>query len=174
MTHAASLDPQTYAALRDLAARVLNRADGTLQPTGLLHEAWMRLAQRKHPYADRAHFLRAAAQAMRHIVIDRVRARNAEKRGGGARRTTLAGLGETPRDPVDVLVVDQMLTALEAVRPEAAEVVLMRTFGGLTTEETAEALGVSTGTVKRHWRFARAWLVTHRDGNPSTGGAKGG
>ncbi|MEL6345573.1 MAG: ECF-type sigma factor [Myxococcota bacterium] len=155
------LDSETYKHLHQLAMRVLGNQAQTLQPTGLLHEAWMRLARSDREYADKKHFMRTAAQAMRQIIIDRVRARGAAKRGGNPVRTTMAGLGNDPRDQVDILEIDQMIKALEAVAPQAADVVLMRTFGGLTTEEAAEALGVSAGTVKRHWRFARAWLLKH-------------
>ena len=159
MAEPVDLDPETYATLRALAARVLGPGDHTLQPTGLLHEAWARLAGRPRTYADRQHFLRAAAQAMRHILVDRARARQADKRGGGAVPTTLSGLGQDGPAHVEILELDRVLTELEGLDARAARIVLMRTFGGLTIEETAEALGTSTGTVKRHWRFARAWLL---------------
>lgn len=156
------LDAALYEHLRALAGRIRrDRGEGplTLHPTALVHEAWVKLAG--HPgFESRLHFLRAAALAMRQVLVDAERARRAERRGAGLSRTTLAGVGDTDTE-FELVELDEALSRLEAVDPEAAEVVLLRCFGGLTLEETAAALGISERTVSSRWRHARAWLIHH-------------
>ncbi len=156
------LTPELYSHLRAIAARIAQDRRGgelTLQPTALVHEAWIKLAG--HPgFVSRVHFLRSAALAMRQVLVDQARARGSVKRGRGARRTTLSGLpGEEMA--FDLVELDASLSTLEALDPDAAEVVLLRCFGGLTLGETAEAMGLSERTVSSRWRHARAWLIVN-------------
>lgn len=157
------LDPELYALLRGIARRVHRHRTGphdTLQPTALLHEAWMKLQASDAQYEDRAHLLNTAARAMRQILVDRARRRGAVRHGANAARTSLSGLGDDPREFTDVIALDAALTELEGLDPEGAQVVLLRTFAGLTVPEVAEALALSERTVNSRWRFARAWLAT--------------
>ena len=159
-----ALDEDSYARLRRLAARIRVEKGGlnaSIQPTELLHEAWLKLDRADVLYESREHFLALAARAMRQIAIDRARARGAAKRGGGLRRTTLAGLPGDFDEPMDVLVLDRALRELEAVRPQAAQVAMLRAFGGMTVSEAAEALELSSSSVDRAWRFAKAFLAVH-------------
>ncbi len=136
------------------------RRDHTLQPTAVVHEAFLRLIeQRRVAWESRSHFFAVAAQAMRRILIDYARARAADKRGGGRTLIPLdAALGaEAPR-AVDLIALDDALGRLEKLDRTKASVVEMRFFSGLTIDETAEALGTSPSTVKRDWSMARAWL----------------
>lgn len=150
-----------YEELRAMARRQLAaEAGGTLQPTTLVHEAYLRLtADEDVRWENRRHFFAAAAQAMRRIRIDDARKRKRLKRGGGAKPGPLQ---EAPpvfdQDPTEVLAVDEALTRLEREAPRKAEVVMLRYFVGLTVDETAEALGLSPKTVDNDWRIARAWL----------------
>lgn len=154
-----------YEDLRALAISRL-RALGpgqTLQPTELVHEAFMRLAKGEdNNWESRRHFIAVAALAMRSVIVDRARARNARKRGNGQRH---AEIGDTPApqdDPAaSVLEIDEALKRLESVDPRSARVVLLRFYLGLSELEIAEALGVTDRTVRRDWTFARAWL--HRE-----------
>jgi RNA polymerase sigma factor (TIGR02999 family) len=161
----AALLPLVYAELRSLAARVMDgeRAEHTLQPTALVHEAWLRLfATQLPPLADRAHFARLAARAMRHVLVDHARARRREKRGGGAERRVLLDdvLDEVERSgSLDVIALHEALERLAAQDEQAARIVEVRFFGGLTIAEAAAALGVSTPTVERGWSVARLWLA---------------
>lgn len=160
--------PAVYDELRRLAARYLARevAGQTLQPTGLVHEAYLRLAgQGRAHWHDRAHFFRMAARMMRRILVDRYRGRHALKRGRGLVRLTLAGdaAGVDGLSPVDLLALDTALQRLAALDAQQAAVVELRYFAGLTVPETAQALGVSTPTVKRDWALARAWLMVELD-----------
>jgi len=160
---AEDLDALLYGELRALAADFLRRerADHTLQPTALVHEAWIRLsAQRDAHWVDRAYFFAIAAQAMRRILIDHARRRHADKRGGGLQRITLATEVTPPLDSadVDLLALDDALVRLAALDERQARIVELRFFAGLTVEEVAEALGVSARTVADDWRLARAWL----------------
>ncbi len=158
-----ALMPLVYQELRRLAARYLARERGgvTLQPTGLVHEAYLRLArQDRARFNDRAHFFRLAAQTMRRILVDRYRGRRAQKRGGNPVRITLVDAGASdPAASVDLLALHDALERLALLDEQQATIVQMRFFAGLTVEETAEALGISTPTVKRDWAMARAWLV---------------
>jgi RNA polymerase sigma factor (TIGR02999 family) len=167
-----SLLPVVYQELRRLAANYLRRErpGQTLQPTGLVHEAYLRLMKdRPDRWQNRAHFCAIAAHSMRQILIERARARGALKRGGVQARVTLdealvAG-GAGVEQSFDILVLDTALEKLAALDPEQARLVELRFFGGLTVEETAEAMSISPATVKRHWAIARAWLARELEGN---------
>jgi RNA polymerase sigma factor (TIGR02999 family) len=156
--------PLVYAELRRLAARKLaNQAPGqTLQPTALVHEAYLRLVggDDKQQWDNRGHFYAAAAEAMRRILLDRARDKRRLKRGGGRRRQELdlnAVLDDdAPGD--DLIDLDEALTRLAVVDAEAAALVKLRLFAGLTIEEAARALGTSRRTAERDWTFARTWL----------------
>jgi RNA polymerase sigma factor (TIGR02999 family) len=157
-----TLLPLVYAELREMAHRYLGRErrDHTLQPTAVVHEAFLRLVkQRRVDWKNRSHFFAVAAQSMRRILVDHARARAADKRGGGQTLIALdaAPSGETPRT-VDLIALDDALGRLEKLDRAKASVVEMRFFGGLTIDETAEALGASPSTVKRDWTLARAFL----------------
>ena len=157
-----TLLPLVYAELREMAHRYLGRErrDHTLQPTAVVHEAFLRLIkQRRVDWKNRSHFFAVAAQSMRRILVDHARARAADKRGGGQTLIALdaAPSGETPRT-VDLIALDDALGRLEKLDRAKASVVEMRFFGGLTIDETAEALGASPSTVKRDWTLARAFL----------------
>lgn len=161
----AALLPVVYDELRRLAASYLRRErpGQTLQPTALVHEAYLRLAKaRDLSWQNRSHFLAIAANSMRQILVERARARHALKRGGAGERITLdEGRLAAPAPEVDVLALDQALTRLAALDTEQARIVELRYFGGLTIEEVAETLDRSPATVKRAWTVARAWL--HRE-----------
>jgi RNA polymerase sigma factor (TIGR02999 family) len=155
--------PLVYDELRKLAAaRMTNEAAGhTLQPTALVHEAWLRLThdEPKMPFANRAHFFAAAAEAMRRILIDHALAKATGKRGGGWKRLNLDKV-EIAADADDdtLLLVNESLEQLAKEKPAAAEIVKLRFFAGLTLEESGLVLGFTERTAKRHWAFARAWL----------------
>lgn len=157
-----------YDELRQVARRYMRRErhDHTLQPTGLVHEAWARLlGGRELAVANRAHFLAIAANAMRQILVERARAHHAAKRGGGAARVTLDDDLAIQRQPArDIEALDEALRALEAREPELGRIVHLRFFGGLTVEETATHLGLSPATVKRRWTLAKAWLLREMEG----------
>jgi RNA polymerase sigma-70 factor, ECF subfamily len=149
--------------LRRLASGLLRheRADHTLQPTDLVHETYLRLeGLREMSFVNRAHFYGAAAEAMRRILVDHARRRNAGKRGGPARQDV--PLEQVLNLPIDLRMdferLDDALDALRTLSPEKARVVDLRYFAGLSIQETAEVLDVAPATVKRHWTFARAWL----------------
>ena len=158
----AELMPLVYDELRRLARGYLGRERRafTLQPTALVNEAYLRLLKdRKQDWRTRAQVIGIAAVAMRQILIEAARARNAQKRGGELARVTLdEGLVADRARTVDVLAVDDALRKLAAIDAEQARLVELRFFGGLTIEEAAAALGTSPATVKRHWAVARAWL----------------
>jgi RNA polymerase sigma factor (TIGR02999 family) len=154
-----------YAELRRLAARRLRgeRAGHTLSPTALVHEAYLRLAGQA-TVVDRGQLLATAAIMMRRILVSHARARGAQKRGDGERAVTLDDAIHAPAAGAelaldDVIALDELLGRLEAVQPRQARGVTLRVFGGLTDGEIADALGVSTPTVRRDWRMARAWLI---------------
>lgn len=157
------LVPLVHDELRRLAKRYMarERPDHTLQATALVNEAYMRLIDLNQiRWQDRAHFFAMAARVMRRILVDFARARRQEKRGGGAARVSLDEALLVSRDAGrDLVDLDEALTALATVHSRKAEVVELRFFGGLSLEETAEALHVSIDTVKRDWRFAKLWLL---------------
>jgi RNA polymerase sigma factor (TIGR02999 family) len=159
--------PLVYGELRRQAARCMRAqpAGHTLQPTALVHEAYLRLVDRGGTGAawqDRSHFFAVAARVMRSILVDHARARRTAKRGGGAQALTLgaadAAGAAADHSEVDVEALDEVLTRLAALDPRQARVVELRYFGGLSIEEAAEVLGVSHATVEREWKTARLWL----------------
>jgi RNA polymerase sigma-70 factor, ECF subfamily len=154
--------PMVYAELRDVAGAYMRRerADHTLQPTALVHEAYLKLAGvREADFNNRVHFFGAAAQAMRRILVDHARRQKAAKRDAEGQTVTLAESTAAGIDlRSDLVALDEALGKLAEVALEPARVVELRYFGGMTVEETAEFLRVSPSTVKRHWIFARAWL----------------
>ena len=156
------LVPLVYDELRRLARGYLGRErpGQTLQPTALVNEAYLRLAKdRKQDWRTRARVVGIAAMSMRQILIERARARDAQKRGGGRARVTLdEGLLAGDAQAVDLLAVDEALIRLASIDARQARLVELRFFGGLTVDECAEVLGVSPATVKRDWTLARAWL----------------
>jgi RNA polymerase sigma-70 factor (ECF subfamily) len=164
-----TLLPIVYQELRRLAASYLRRErpGQTLQPTALVHEAYLRLMKdRPDRWQNRAHFCAIAAHSMRQILIERARARGALKRGGAQPRVTLdEALVAGGEQSFDLLAIDEALERLAAIDPEQARLVELRFFGGLTVEETAEAMDISPATVKRHWAVARAWLARELEGN---------
>ena len=163
--------PLVYDELRRMAQRHLQRErEGhTLQRTGLVHEAYLRLAQQGPlQWQSRAHFFGWASTLMRHILIDHARSRRAGKRGGGAVVLSLDAMLDStggaveppaPEDSLDLLAMDHALKRLEQLDPQQSRVVELRFFGGLSVVETAEALDISPATVKREWSTARAWLL---------------
>jgi RNA polymerase sigma factor (TIGR02999 family) len=158
--------PLVYEQLRSAAQRLLRgERDGhTLQATALVHEAWLKLVgPREVPWQGRAHFYAAAAEAMRRILVDHARAKAAASRGGPEARRAALDLASLPdpaseRESAGFLILDDAIARLQTVDPEAAAVVRLRYFAGLSVDETASALGVSAPTVKRAWAFARGWL----------------
>ena len=170
--HAASqLLPLVYDELRRLAARKMSResAGQTLQPTALVHEAFLRLIGNddRYQWDSRGHFFSAAAEAMRRILIENARRKNSAKRGGGMARCELkeddAVLDVDDADTL--LALDQALTRLAQVDQQLARLVELRYFTGLTIEETARVLNISPRTTKRNWAYARAWLRREMDGD---------
>jgi RNA polymerase sigma factor (TIGR02999 family) len=159
----AALVPLVYDELRRLAASYLRRErpGQTLQATALVHDAYLRLLQDSQlSWQNRAHFFGIAARSMRQILIERARSRHAAKRGGHQVRVTFdPGLIVAGREPLDFEALDDALTRLGALDPDLARVVEVRFFGGLSIEETAEAMGISPATVKRRWTLAKAWLA---------------
>lgn len=154
--------PLVYAELRRLAAaRMANELGGqTLQPTALVHEAWLRLVKDgDRTWQNRAHFFGAAAEAMRRILIERARHKSRLKHGGGQARLNIEDLELAQTTPDDkVLLVDEALARLKVEDPELERIVVLKFFGGLSNEEIAETLGLSPRTLDRQWAYARAWL----------------
>lgn len=154
--------PLVYEDLRNLAAaRMLQESAGhTLQPTALVHEAWLRLtAGQEQSWQNRAHFFGAAAEAMRRILVDHARRKAGLKHGGGQQRLNIEDfdLAEAPPDE-KILQIDEALEELGRTNPERARVVVMKFFAGMTNKEVAETLRISRSTVDRHWECARTWL----------------
>ena len=150
-----------YRELRRLAASYMRRErpGQTLQATALVHEAYLRLADAGTSWKDRSHFIGVAARSMRQILVDRARARGAQKRWGGMDRVSLTdALIKANNEDRMLPALDEALTRLEAVEPELGRIVELRYFVGFTNEEIADALEISVATVKRRWSLARAWL----------------
>lgn len=154
--------PLVYNELKRLAAHYLRqeRPDHTLQTTALVHEAYLRLVNQQNvDWKNRAQFLGVAAEMMRRILVNHARDRAADKRGGGAERVSLSFAIESGRQiDIDLISLDDALTELSKMDPRKSQVIEMKFFGGMTTEETAEILKVSTATIERDWTVARAWL----------------
>ncbi len=156
-----------YRELRTLAHRQLrNEGRRTLDTTELVHEAYLRLVGSQSPWGGRAHFFSAAARAMRHILVERARSRNAQKRGGGQKAATLdEALCYADERAGEVLELDEALTRLTEVNQRAGRIVEMKCFVGMTSQEIGEVLGVSVPTVDRDWKTARAWLMRELSGD---------
>jgi RNA polymerase sigma factor (TIGR02999 family) len=156
------LIPLVYTELRKLAQAYLEheRADNTLQATALVHEAYIRLVDWQNvTWQNRAHFFGVAAQVMRHILVDHARERGAQKRGGGMTKLSLdEAVSFAQQKEVDLIALDDALRDLARFDADQSRIVELRFFGGLTIEETAEALRISPATVKREWTLAKAWL----------------
>jgi RNA polymerase sigma factor (TIGR02999 family) len=156
-----------YNELRRIAASYMRRErpGQTLQATALVHEAYLRLAGANSPWTDRRHFIGIAARSMRQILVDRARARGAEKRWAGLDRVSLNDslIAERPGDAI-LPALNEALDRLEAIDPEQARIVELRYFVGLSNEEAADALGISPATLKRRWALARAWLFRELGG----------
>jgi RNA polymerase sigma factor (TIGR02999 family) len=159
---AEELLPLVYEELRKLAASKLasQSPDQTLQPTALVHEAYLRLlGDGSHSWQDRRHFFAAAAEAMRHLLVNRARRKAAVRHGGGWRRVDLDDVVVAAKATDDnILLISEALESLTAHDPVAAELVKLRFFAGMTFQEAAEVLGLSERTAKRYWAYARAWL----------------
>jgi RNA polymerase sigma factor (TIGR02999 family) len=155
-----------YDELRRLAASYLRRerADHTLQPTALVHEAYMRLAaQEGVDWRNREHFIGVAAEMMRRVLVDHARRHRRDKRGGGLRLPLTEADGFSEGEAEDMVALDEALRRLARRHPQKSRVVELRFFGGLSIEETARILEVSDSTVERDWKFARAWLAREMD-----------
>ena len=154
--------PLVYRELKEMAANYLRqeRSDHTLQPTALVHEAYLKLIdQTRVSWQNRAHFFGVSAQAMRRILVDYARAHNAEKRFGGLEKLRLdENIDKAVEIGSEFIALDDALKTLAETDEQMAKLVELRYFGGLTFEETAEVLGISVITAKRHWKLARAWL----------------
>jgi RNA polymerase sigma factor (TIGR02999 family) len=167
---AEQLLPLVYDELRKLAARKLSqeKPGQTLQATALVHEAYLRLVDVKtaQHWNSRRHFFAAAAEAMRRILVERARSRGSIKRGGGRERLDVDDLMATsPQHPDELLALDEALTRLAAVEPQAAELVHLRYFAGQTMSAAAELLGLSLRSTHRLWAYAKAWLLQELDHN---------
>jgi RNA polymerase sigma factor (TIGR02999 family) len=152
-----------YGELRALATHKMaqEKQGQTLQPTALVHEAWLRLVGSETPnFQNRAHFFSAAAEAMRRILIDRARRRRTQRHGGGYERVNLDDCDlAAPQADDELLAVNDALDQLSKEHPVQAEVVKLRYFGGRTNDEVAQVLGISVASVKNYWAFSRAWLL---------------
>jgi RNA polymerase sigma factor (TIGR02999 family) len=166
---ASQLLPLVYDELRKLAAQKLAHEDPgqTLQPTALVHEAYLRLVgteNRPDKWEGRSHFFAAAAEAMRRILVENARRKQAVKHGGGTRRLPLEEFHHVAEFPKDLLDLDDALTRFAAEEPDKARLVQLRFFAGLSTPDAAAALGISVATAERWWTFARAWLYSDLQG----------
>ncbi len=166
------LMPLVYDELRSLARRYLQRerADHTLQATGLVHEAYLRLVEQDSmSWENRAHFFSVAAQVMRHLLVDHARSHQAAKRGGVREKLEFdEALAPSEEPTVDLLALDDALKELVAFDERKSRIVELRFFGGLTTEEIGDVLAISPSTIRREWRIAKAWLRRKiMDGEPN-------
>lgn len=155
--------PLVYNELRKLAASHLRheRSDHTLQPTALVHEVYLRLAeQRNVQWQDKSHFFGVTAQLMRRILVDHARSHRADKRGSGLPKVALnEAIAMSRERPAELLALDESLTRLASSDAQQSRIVELRVFAGLTIEQTAEVLNISPATVKRDWNLAKAWLL---------------
>ena len=157
------LIPLVYETLRRIARYHLRgeRANHTLETTALINEAYLKLIEQSVSWQNRAHFFGIAARLMRELLVDHARARGRFKRGGDRQQISLTAAAEIAQEEaVDLLALDEALATLAEVDPQRSRIVELRFFGGLTIEETAQVMGISTPTVERGWRLARAWLQT--------------
>ena len=165
---AAQLLALVYDELRRLAAFKMAQQDPgqTLQPTALVHEAWLRLVGSQNPtFNDRTHFFRAAAEAMRHILIDRARRKQTQRHGGGYQRVDFTGFDlAAPAADDQLLAVHEALDKLALKHPKQAELVKLRYFAGMTNEEVSQVMGISISTAKNYWTFSRVWLLNEIEG----------
>ena len=162
------LTPLVYRELRKIAAGYIRRErpGQTLQATALVHEAYLRLAGAGQPWTDERHFVGIAARSMRQILVERARARGAQKRWAGMNRVTLSdSLAIAANEETILPAIDEALARLEKIDAEQAKIVELRYFAGLSIEETADALGISPATLKRRWALARAWLFRDLSGS---------
>jgi RNA polymerase sigma-70 factor, ECF subfamily len=169
MRPAEELVKEVYTKLRALAGSYFRGQPGahTLQPTALVHEAFLKLAAvDPASWNDRSHFLAVAATAMRQILTDHARRRKAEKRGGQRERVTLSGIAATQSSDVDLIALDEIMGKLAAIDERGARLVELRFFAGMTEDEAAAALSVSTRTVQKDWRRVKAWLAVELDRAP--------
>jgi len=153
--------PLVYNELRRVAAAYMRRErpGQTLQATALVHEAYLRLADAGTPWTDRRHFVGIAARSMRQILVERARARGAQKRWGALNRVSITDSLQLAADPESMLPsLDEAIDRLEQIDPEQAKIVELRYFAGMSVEEAADAMGMSPATLKRRWSLARAWL----------------
>ena len=153
--------PLVYNELRRVAAAFMRRErpGQTIQPTALVHEAYLRLAKAGTPWRDQRHFVGIAARSMRQILVERARARGAQKRWGGMNRVSMTESLQLAADPETMLpALDEAINKLEQVDPEQAKIVELRYFAGMSVEEAADAMDMSPATLKRRWALARAWL----------------
>ncbi len=162
------LIPLVYDELRLMAHRYMRRQHSghTFQTTELIHEAYLKLAKHDEPnWRNRAHFFGVASKAMRHILVDYARSKQTQKRGGWQERVTLSEAPQIPGDQAkEIIALDDALNALAALDERKSRIVELKYFGGITNDEIAEVLAVSTETVKRDWRFARTWLLRELSG----------
>ena len=168
--------PLVYDELHRLARSYFRRERGehTLQPTALVHEAYIRMVDQKSPMETRGHFLAVAATQMRRILLDYARKHRAERRGGGGQKVMLEDtMAIAEQRPLDMIALDTALIQLSMLDPEQAQLVELRFFGGLSVEETADVMGVSPATIKRSWSSARAFLRREMTGGHSDAGAMG-
>jgi RNA polymerase sigma factor (TIGR02999 family) len=168
--------PLVYDELHRLARSYFRRERGehTLQPTALVHEAYIRMVDQKSAMQTRGHFLSVAATQMRRILLDYARKHRAERRGGGGQKVLLEDtMAIAEQTPLDMIGLDTALTQLSKLDPEQGKLVELRFFGGLSVEETADVMGVSPATIKRSWSSARAFLHREMTGGDSDAGAMG-
>ena len=166
---AEELAPLVYNELRRLAGAYMRRErpGQTLQATALVHEAYMRLATAGTPWTDKRHFVGIAARSMRQILVERARARGAQKRWAGLDRVSMSDSLAVAADPESMLpALDEALERLEAIDPEQSRIVELRFFAGMSIEEAADAMQMSPATLKRRWSLARAWLFRELGGSP--------
>ncbi|MBL4769909.1 MAG: sigma-70 family RNA polymerase sigma factor [Planctomycetes bacterium] len=157
-----SSDPEIYAVLRELAGHIMARAgrDHTLQPTALVHEAWMKVGDNDSRWNDRSHFLRTASRAMRQVLVDHARARTTLKRSALGIQVPLQEVICNPTEYADeVLWLEEAVQGLTELDAELGQIVDLRFYAGLTLEETGDVMNISRQKVERRWRTARAWLA---------------
>jgi len=165
------LTPLIYEELRRLAHSYMRseRSGHTLQPTALVHEAFMRLVQGNVPLQDRNHLFALASRLMRRVLVDHAKSRSREKRAGGMRETLIEEIGvPLPEGRFDIVALDDALAGLAQLQPRLAQVIELHYFGGLTYDQIAATVGISTATVHRDIRLGRAWLLNEIEGPPRT------